>query len=294
MNFRSGAGALFLGLMLGFAVLIIPGAAQTTPMLQTLSIERVLAVSNVLTTVTPTIDPATLAAIAGGALEIRERLVYNPQANTVTSTAFLVAAGSPIPTPLTVDITKSFVESFTIGVSNVILASKPVPSILLVGNVVFSTPTPYGTYQGAPAAVSLGYTTDTPPKINNIVDVIAGLVTGYSASGAGTVMVSQPSSGGGGGGTSNAPTVVLNPASQTAFTQQVRLDASKSTDPNNLALTFAWTVLSPPTANILNPTSATPDVQLLNGFGTYSFQVTVTNSAGMSSMAVATVSYFGR
>ena len=294
MKFRSRAGVLFLSLMLGFAVLIVPATAQTTPTLQALSIERVIAANNVLTTITPSIDPATLAAIAGGALEIRERLVYNPQANTVTSTAFLIAAGSPIPTPLTVDITKSFVESFTIGVSNIILASKPVPSILLVGNVVFSTLTPYGTYQGAPAAISLGYTTDTPPKINNVVDVIAGLVTSYSATGAGTVTVSQPSTGGGGGGSSNAPTVVLNPATQATALRQVRLDASMSTDPNKLALTFAWTVLSPPSAIIINPTSATPDVQLVNGFGTYSFQVTVTNSAGMSSMAVATVSYLGR
>ena len=297
MKYRSGAGALSLALasVLGLAVSAVPAAGQTTATLQAFSIERAIALNNILTTIIPTADPSVLAAIAGGALEMRERLIYNPQANTVTSTVFLVASGSPIPTPLTVDLTHSTVAAFTLGINSVTIASKPVPSILFAGNISFSTMTPYGIYTGAPAAISVGYTNDTPPKINNVVDVISGAVVTYSASAAGTITVMQAStSGGGGGGTSNAPVVVLNPATQTAITRLIRLDASMSTDPKNLPLTFAWTAPPSPSANIINANTATPDVQLLSGFGTYTFQVTVTDSAGLSSTATATVNYVGR
>ena len=96
-----------------------------------------------------------------------------------------------------------------------------------------------------------------------------------------------------GGGTSSAPTVVIAPVG-TAIQNQIRLDASKSTDPKNLALTYLWTVVSPPAASVLNPTSATPDVQFVSGYNTYTFKVTVTNSAGASATGTISVLYIGR
>src|SRR5438067_8874203 len=91
----------------------IPLAAQpttpptcTTPpaSITTFSIERVVTLSNILTTLTPTIPANVLASITSGAQEIRSRIIYNPQQSTVTETSFLVAPGSPSLTPLAIDV----------------------------------------------------------------------------------------------------------------------------------------------------------------------------------------------
>ena len=145
---------------------------------------------------------------------------------------------------------------------------------------------------GASAVVSLGYTTDTPPKLNNVVCLIAGATVAYSSSAVGTLTITQPSTPG--GPNTNAPTVVIAPVG-TAIQSQIRLDASKSTDPNNLALTYLWKIVTPVGgANIINPTSATPDVQFVSGFNTYTFSVTVTNSSGLSTTGTISILYIGR
>jgi hypothetical protein len=295
MHFRRAIGALSLALVLGLGSLARPASAQTLTALQ---IERVLTLAGLVanTNIAPNpkvVTPDILAAITGGALEIRERLFYDPVAQTVTSTTFLVPAGAPIPTPLPVDITRQTIALFVIAVGKPVFSSSPGPSILLTGTVI-SNPngTPFGNYVGASAVVSTGYTTDTPPKLSNVVCLIAGATVAYSSSAVGTLTITQPSTPGG-GPNSNAPTVVIAPAG-TAIQSQIRLDASGSTDPNKLALTYLWTVVSPPVANILNPTSATPDVQFVSGSNTYTFKVTVTNSSGLRSTGTIAVLYIGR
>src|SRR5438046_102970 len=103
--------------MVGLTLALTPMQAQTCTVaptsLQALSLKRVLTLSNVLSTQTATIPANILASITGGAQEIRERLIFNSQANTLTSTVFLVAAGSPNPTPIGVDLTQSILEGFT-------------------------------------------------------------------------------------------------------------------------------------------------------------------------------------
>ena len=295
MHFRRAVGGLSFALLLGLGSLARPASAQTLTAFQ---IERVLALSNVLTTITPNpaiLTPAVLAAVTGGALEIRERLIYNPSFQTVASTTFLVAAGSPIPTPLSVDVTAQTIAFFVINVGPPVLSTKPYPSILLSGTVATNpNGTPFGNYQGAAAVISAGYTTDSPPKINNVVSLIAGATVAYSPSAAGTLTVMQPATPPG-GPNNNAPTVVIAPVG-TTIQKQIRLDASMSTDPNNLALTYSWTVVSPApfSASIINPTSATPDVQFVSGYNTYTFQLTVTNSNGLSSTGTISILYVGR
>src|SRR5260370_21480229 len=98
MKFWNGmcAAAAAIGLSL-----VAAGQTCTTApaSVTALNIERAVPLANVLTTITPNANPATLAAIAGGALEIREQLVYNPGAGIITSTVFLVATASPLPSP---------------------------------------------------------------------------------------------------------------------------------------------------------------------------------------------------
>ncbi len=101
----------------------------------TLSLESVLTLSDVLTTLTPNIPSNLLASIAGGAQEIRSRLIYNPQQNTLTNTVFLVAAGSPNPTPLSTNVGPATILSFVINVSQIYTSCKPTPSVLMVGTI---------------------------------------------------------------------------------------------------------------------------------------------------------------
>ena len=295
MHFRRTVGVLSLAVVLGLGSLARPASAQTLTALQ---IERVLSLSSLssLTTITPNpmiVTPGIVALLTSGAAEIRERLIYSPTQQTVTSTTFVVPTGSPIPTPLGVDITQQTIALFVIGVGAPVFSTKPGPSILFSGTVI-SNPnsTPFGNYVGASAVVSLGYTTDTPPKLNNVVCLIAGATVAYSASAVGTFTVTQPSTPS--GPSTNAPTVVIAPFG-TAIQSQIRLDASKSTDPNNLALSYSWKVVSPPQgANIINPNTATPDVQFVSGSNTYTFQVTVTNTNGLSSTGTIMILYIGR
>ena len=271
--------------------------------LQALSLERVLTLGNVLSTQTANIPANILASITGGAQEIRERLIFNSQANTLTATVFLVAAGSPNPTPIGVDLTQSTLESFTLNIDRVYTSCKPVPNVLLVGTIGQSsgginTGTGlFGSFLGAPAAISIGYTTDTPPKINNAVVVIAGTVVDFSAAASGTLTfpaspVTPP-------GSTGAPAIVITPAPPTTpgariqvVTTPLHLDATATTDPNGKALTFQYSSV-PPVAFSPSPNIPNPDVQFPSA-GDFTITLTVTNSAGLTSSIQLPFQFVGR
>lgn len=272
-------------------MIAVPAQAQTVT---TFSIERALQLTNFSSVIMPTLAPSSVALLTAGSAELRERLIFNPTLNTLTSTIFTVPSGSPLPTPLSIDVTQQTLSQLVINVDRVYVGTKPAPSIMFVGSVGSSSATPYGVPFGAPAIVSAGYTMDVPAKISQVVHSLAGVVTIYSPSAAGSIVVTQPAvTPGGGGGTSPNPTVVVAQPTFTTTIRQARLDASGSTDPNGLALTYLWTS-GLPTALIINPTSPTPDVQFDSGFGLYTFTVTVTNSKGLSSTGTVSVQYLGR
>jgi len=84
---------------------------------------------------------------------------------------------------------------------------------------------------------------------------------------------------------------VANPgANIDTISRLVTLDGSKSTDPNGKALTYRWRVLEK-TAAVLDPNSAITRVQLGEQFGPYFFELTVTNSDGVSSTAQVIVNF---
>ncbi len=283
---------------------VIPLAAQTSPTTPTtststcttaptgltaLNFERAATLSDILTTQTPNLPANELASITGGAQEIREIFIYNPQLGTVTSTVFLVAAGAPLPTP-NFNFQTGVIQSTTVKVSQILTSCSPIPSLLIVGTVSnSSTSGAFGNLTGALAAISVGYTTDTPPVINNVVEVIAGTVAAYSASGTGTltfpatttvppgstgaitIMVTSPQLGTLAGGaaviqTSQNPTL---------------LNASGSTGTGPLS--FSWSTLGSP----VNFTGTGTPGQILVTFpskGDFTIQLTVTdNNTGQTS-----------
>jgi hypothetical protein len=294
--------ALALGLSAGSSTALFAQTSTTTTSstcttaptsITALSIERVLTLTDLLTTLTPNSPTSVLGGLQSGAEEVRTRLIYNPQQNTVTDTTFVVPAGSPIPTPLSTDITSSTLLSYVLTVSEILQSCQPTPSILIVGTITSSPLSPYVNFQGAPAAISLGYTTATPPVINNVVELIAGSILAYSASGTGTltfptVTVTPP------GTTTGAPVVVLNPmipAGEQVFQSPLFVTAM-ATDPNNLALTYSWS--SSPQANFYPNNEASTNIYFVAGTGTYTITVTVMNSAGQATKQSFTVEYLGR
>ncbi len=278
--------------------------AQTTPAtctvaptaVSSLSIESVLTLSNLLSTQTPAIPANVLAAITSGAQEVRSRILYNPAGNTVTNTVFLVAPGSPNPTPIGIDITGSTLEGSAFNVDRVYTSCLPLPSVMFVGTINGSGGS-LGSFNGAPAVVSIGFTTDTPPKINNVVELIAGEVVAYSPSANGTLtfpapLITPPVT------PTGNPTIVFGPGVSVSSVNQVffnplTIDVSGSTDPAKLALTYAFTSTKAidfkPSAS-----SPTPTLYFDAGPGDYVITVTVTNSAGLSSSQNINVQYTGK
>ncbi len=173
------------------------------PAIQAFSIERTVMPSNTETTYDTNLSSTILASLALGTLEMRERLVYNPQTNTLASTVFLVQPGSPIPTPSDVDITAMTLATYTVSVDRTYSSCSPYPSVMFTGSVVSSTGGPSApdgiynlTFSGTPAAISIGYTTDNPPMVNNVVTLFAGVVVSYAPAGYGTLtFVGNPASG---------------------------------------------------------------------------------------------------
>jgi hypothetical protein len=267
----------------------------------TFSIERVLQLNDVLTTFTPNLPANIVSSITGGAQEVREKLVYNAQRNTLTSTVFLVATGSPNPTPAGVDLSAQTIASYRMSIDKIYTSCSPYPNVMFVGTLNLSSGGPNdqsGIYNvsltGDPAVVSIGYTTDNPPKINNVVELFSGVVVSFSAAANGAITfppspVTPPGSTG--------PNIVLNitvPATGRieVFNEFYHLDASGTKDPNGLPLTFQWMV-NPPVS--LTPSATAPAIDIqFPALGDYTVILTVTNSAGQSNTVTIPLQVLGR
>ena len=273
------------------AIPLVAQTAPTTPAtcttappgLTTLDFERAATLSDILTTVTPNLPANELASITGGAQEIREIFIYNSEQGTVTSTVFLVAAGALLPTP-NFNFQTGVIQSTTIKVSQILTSCSPTPSLLIVGTVSASSTTgAFGNLTGAPAAISVGYTTATPPAINNVVEVIAGTVAAYSAAGTGSltfpaVPVVPPGSTGAITVTVTSPQLgTLVGGTKVVQVSQNPLLLDASTSKGTGPLTFTWTTLGAP-VNFVG--TGTPG-QILVTFpskGDFVIQLTITDS----------------
>jgi parallel beta-helix repeat protein len=113
-----------------------------------------------------------------------------------------------------------------------------------------------------------------------------------------TQLPAAPGSGSG-GPTAGVTIVVTGPGGATSsnntfqvFTNQLILDASKSTSTNAGALTYSWSVSPgfPPVGGIIGGNTAAPTFQLTLPT-TYQFTLTVTDAKGMSATTTVTVQY---
>jgi len=291
--FRSGLFSV--ALILGLLAFASPAGAQT---LNSLTMEQVLALSGIQTTLTSNLPANVLASIASGALEIHQQTNYNPQASTLTSTFFLTPAGSTLPTNLGTVPASNFLATVAITTDKIYITKS---AVLFVGPISQSSAPLLGSasYQGVPASVSFGYTTDTPPKIHDVVATIAGVGAIYTAAATGTFSISQSSTGG--GPTPGGPGVTISVNGMTGATatfqttvNQLTLDASASTSSNGGALTYTWSIApNAPGAVISFPggNSAIPFIQLSSGHQTYVINLTVTDSTGANATMTISIQY---
>jgi hypothetical protein len=270
----------------------IPCLAQTAgPVVTELSLERVLALPTTLTTSELALPADKVQGILSGAWEVRERLIYNPVAATLTSTIFVVQPGSVLPTPVNANLTGYVIGVYTLNVEKIYSTTMPKYSLAFVGTVSGSSvPGILGNVTGMPFSISMAYSNDKPAKVTDVVHLIAGRVVAYTKDAAGTLLAPQgappvtpPGTG---------PQIVIV-APVTTVDYQVVLDASGTTDGSGTSLRFAWRSTGK-TSAILNPNTATATVQFGEGQGEYTFEVTVTNGNGVTVKQLVTVSYFGR
>jgi hypothetical protein len=272
-------------------VAILPIAAQNAaPVVTELLLERQLAVPTTLTSNDLSFPADKAQGILTGALLVRERMVFNPGASTITSTLFTVQPGAPLPTPINANLTGSILGAYTLSIEKIYKTILPKNSLAFTGTVTGGTPNGVlGNVAGLPFTVSLGYTDDTPAKIIDLVHIMAGRVVIYTKDATGTLVVPKPV-------TPTPPgegpqVVIVAPA--VTVDSQIALDASKSTDASGTTLTFAWKNVNK-SAVLLNPNTAIATVQFGEGVGDYIFELTVTNGNGVSVTKTVTVSYFGR
>ena len=199
------------------------------------------------------------------------------------------------------DLSGQTIAGYRMSIDKIYTSCSPYPSVMFVGTLNLSSGgpnDPTGVYNvsltGDPAVVSVGYSTDDPPKINNVVELFSGVVVSFSAAANGAITfppspVTPPGTTG--------PNIVLNvtiPATGRiqVFTQFFHLDASRSTDPNGLPVTFQWTV-TPPVALTPSSTASAIDIQFPS-LGDYNVTLTVTNSAGQSNAVTIPLEALGR
>jgi hypothetical protein len=264
-----------------------PCPSTSPPNLASFSVERALDPTQILSTFTPNLPAQLPTAISSKALELRQSFIFNVQNQLLTVNLFTVQSGSPLPTPPNTIPPSSVLEILALKTDKVYTSCTPNPSVMFTGSVATdSPPSPFGNMAGIPAAMSIGFTSDTPPKINNVVLLLAGTAVEYSAAGAGTITFTQTSVTP--PGSTSGPTVVIVNPSPVAV-RVVNLDASGTTSPNT-PLTFQWTVVAG-AASISNSTQAVATAFIEGGIGTYTFQVTVTDSKGNVSTGTVNIQY---
>ena len=280
-----------LAAALAVCALTVPAYAQTAgPAVTELLLERKLTLPETLTSTDLVLPADKVQAVTSGAMEVRERFIYNPNGNSLTSTIFVVQTGSPLPTPINANLNNAILGVFALNIDKIYATTTPRNSLAFTGTVgSASAGGVLGNVVGLPFSVSFTYTNDTPPKIADLVHVIAGRVVIYSKDAVGTLVVPRPVTPPAPGA---GPQITITAPINTSD-RQINLDASKTTDASGTSLTFAWKNVNKSSV-LLNPNTAVATVQFAEGGGDYIFELTVTNGNGVSAKKTVTVTYLGR
>jgi hypothetical protein len=270
------------------------------PQIQAYSTEVTIPLDQIAAFPIPTIPAEILQAIQGGAQEIRHSVTYTASTRSLSVRTFLVAPGSPNPTPPAAQT--AGIERYDVNVESILWPSTTVvppgtnPGSFVINGRIAGGAVPSLVFRDLANSLfvhAVGYSGTTPRTFNNVTTVVAGRYAIYAPEGRGTLTFSTDP-GPGPGPDGNQPPVVNPTAGQNATTAlpQIQLSAG-ATDPEGDTLTYSWRFVGK-SASIIGPTTATPSVQFGEGFGSYVFEVTVTDSAGNFTTGQVTVMYVGR
>jgi hypothetical protein len=211
-------------------------------------------------------------------------------------------------TTYTITATNSFgtaTASATCTVTPVITPPPPPPPTGKLGVIEFiATPT-YSPYTGADVILQwqtvnaktvtitgltgtlpvTGATTLTP-QVTTTYTLTATGPAGDTVTASVTVIVPGPAP----SGTKGQPPVANAGPNVTVTVNQIYLDGSHSYDPAGGPLKYNWTAVTAG-AFVVNPTLESPTAFLGTTLGDYVFNLTVTNSAGMSATSSVTITY---
>ena len=240
----------------------------------------------------PPIPPSLIAAIASGALEIRQQATYDANLKQLRVKTFTVAPQSPNPTPATGQ--NNVLDDYTVDVAQTLFGQSPRSMVLIGSASNVAIPSPIGVVRGSIVIYSVGYTqgVNGAAQFNNTTVVLPGTGVLFAATSSGTLRFAGDATPGTGGTGTGAPVADAGP-DITALTLEAQLDGSKSSDPDGDAITYSWKSVGR-SASLRNATSAMPIVQFGEGFGEYEFELTVTDSKGLSSTDRVKVLYLAR
>jgi hypothetical protein len=274
-----------------------PGSGSAVPsiFLKALSVESIVSLDQIASLNAPALTSDVMASINAGAQELRQQINYDATSKTLTVTGLLEQPGSPLPTPSGSSGIVT-VWNYTVAVDRADVATKPSYAAAFVGTISADPgSTPFGEAAGSLITIATAFNMPVDPapvaqtSFHAISTSLAGAGIVFSKNGMGTVSLSFTSN-------TAVPTAVAGPKNFISPTNQFQLDAGKSSDPNGGPLTYHWTFLPVygQTLNITGADTATPTVSLpdySNAIGDYTFQLTVSNSNGLSSTDTVTVTY---
>lgn len=228
-----------------------------------------------------------LGSIQAGVQEIHQTLTFDPIQNTLQVNGFVVAAGSPIPTPPTP--APASLWSYRVNVGSVQMASQPRSIVAFAGMVAAGNISPFGDLTGSTAMVSMGYAgTGGQVQFSAVTADVVGVASVFAPTGMGKIQMVTANA---------APTAVAGPKGVSTTSLTFQLSGAGSTDPAGSPLKYQWQFLpvSGQTVGIDNTQSSAPFIAFPSNnvfaYGDYTFRLTVTNGAGLSSTDTVTVTF---
>src|ERR1022692_895941 len=151
------------------------------------TLERVVALSGILSPYTPNLPAAALAAIQNGTLEIHQRFIYNSALRTMDQLSFVLPANSPLPFPN--PPSAAIVDHYLVQIENTGVSLQPAPSVILAGHATSNDPpTPFGNITGAGVTLTFGYHgSGSSVQFGPIMESVAPLYNLYSPAGVGSL-----------------------------------------------------------------------------------------------------------
>jgi hypothetical protein len=291
----------FIAATAAMLVACLGASAQTAPELQTYRAEVTVPFSNIGAFPAPNVPVADAQAIQGGALEIRQSIVFTASTRRLSVRTFLVAPGSPNPTPAAGQTLLH--ESYEVNVDSIAWAPLSVTppgtvnSVVITGRVAGNSLSIAGDIANRLFVHSVGFdpanrnnATSTANNLTNITTTVAGRYTLYAQQGRGTVGFASDMTSPGPG----TPTFTVTPtAGQNATTALSEIQLSSTVENASGTVTYNWRTVGK-SAAVIAPTTATPRVQFAEGFGEYIFEVTARDASGNTAIGQVKVLYVGR